>query len=128
MRIDLRHNRMRYCSIHQYRYVLCSQGKRTIEIEVERLNWDINPERTVLELAAPIPRNNVALLGLLHQRYRVQNARDRGGSKESAPDDSIRGGDVVQQLGGPVTDELSYDSDSTGDMAWATRTNDVPRE
>jgi hypothetical protein len=49
-------------------YSLTNQQKQklTIEIEVERLNRDIDPKRAVLEFASPVPRNNSAILELLH--------------------------------------------------------------
>ena len=56
------------------------------------------PERAVFELASPVPRHDRPVLELLHQDDGVQDARDRRGRQERAPDERIRRRHVVQQL------------------------------
>ena len=79
---------------------LRNDGEVDIKVQIQSLDRDIRSQTAVFPLVSEgiWRKSPITLLG--HQDNRVQNARDSGRSEQRAPDNSIRSGDVVQQLCG----------------------------
>ena len=65
------------------------------------------PKGAIFEFASPIPRNDGAVLCLLHESDGVENTRHGGGSQQGTPDDGVRRSDVVQQFRGSSEAEMN---------------------
>src|SRR5690242_10823786 len=72
-------------------------GESDVEMKVQRFEWDISSQRSILPLMAERIRREGAVLVLLHKDDWVEDTRNSGGGKDSGPNDTVWCSDVIRE-------------------------------